>query len=400
MTSTALARALLPLGTIVFIVFLMTGLAMPVLPLHVHNDLGMGAFMIGLIAGSQFAASLVSRIWAGNFSDQRGPKPAVLTGLVVAALAGLVYLLSLRFTGQPALSSTILVVGRGLLGAAESFIITGALGWGLALGGAQNAGRVIAWMGMPMFAAFALGAPLGSALYAWAGFSGISLVTMVAPLAALLVVWPLQPVKTAAPVRSDLRRVLRAVRWPGLGLALSSFGFGSLTIFIAILFLQRGWSGTWMAFTGFSLAFIAARMMFGHLPDRIGGAKVAFVCVFIEAAGQAMIWFAHSPGLAIAGAALTGLGYSLIFPALGVEAVRRAPPSSRALVMGSYTACLDLTLGLAGPGLGLVAAHFGVSAIFLLSAALILPAALVAFTLMTPSREQGGGAPRLAVTDE
>jgi MFS family permease len=138
------------------------------------------------------------------------------------------------------------------------------------------------------------------------------------------------------------------------------------------------------AFTLFSLAFIFARLILGHLPDRIGGAKVALISVFVEAAGQALIWFAPSPGWAIAGAALTGLGYSLIYPALGVEAVRRAPPESRALVMGSYTACLDLALGIAGPGLGVVAAHYGIGSIYLVTTVLVLSSGLVAFRLMKP----------------
>jgi hypothetical protein len=37
------------------------GLALPVLPLHVHKDLGLGTFVVGLVAGAQFAASLLSR---------------------------------------------------------------------------------------------------------------------------------------------------------------------------------------------------------------------------------------------------------------------------------------------------------------------------------------------------
>ena len=42
--------------------FLVIGLALPVLPLHVHQGLGLGTFVVGLVAGSQFAASLVSRV--------------------------------------------------------------------------------------------------------------------------------------------------------------------------------------------------------------------------------------------------------------------------------------------------------------------------------------------------
>ena len=44
----------------VLIGFLVIGLALPVLPLHVHQELGLGTFVVGLVTGSQFAASLVS----------------------------------------------------------------------------------------------------------------------------------------------------------------------------------------------------------------------------------------------------------------------------------------------------------------------------------------------------
>src|SRR6516165_2462703 len=64
--------ALLPIVGVVFIAFLVIGLALPVLPLHVHQGLGLGAFVVGLVAGAQFGASLLSRFWAGHFADSRG----------------------------------------------------------------------------------------------------------------------------------------------------------------------------------------------------------------------------------------------------------------------------------------------------------------------------------------
>jgi hypothetical protein len=40
---------------------------------------------------------------------------------------------------------------------------------------------------------------------------------------------------------------------------------------------------------------------------------------------------ASSSALALVGVTLTGLGYSLVYPGFGVEALRHAPPQSRGL---------------------------------------------------------------------
>jgi hypothetical protein len=136
--------ALLPVMAAVFIAFLIIGLALPVLPLHVHHGLGLSMFVVGLVTGSQFAAAIISRVWAGNFADTRGAKQAVVIGLGTAVASGLFYLLSLAFTRTPVVSVSMLLLGRAVLGGAESFIITGAVTWGLAILGQEQAGRVIA----------------------------------------------------------------------------------------------------------------------------------------------------------------------------------------------------------------------------------------------------------------
>jgi MFS family permease len=375
--------ALLPIIAVVFIAFLVIGLALPVLPLHVHQDLGLGTFVVGLVAGAQFAASLLSRFWAGNYADSRGGKHALLSGLLVAAAAGLLYFLSLLFVHQPKTSVTILLWGRAVLGAAESFIVTGAFSWGLALAGPQNTGKIMAWVGTAMYAAFAVGAPAGTVLYAGYGFTAIALATTLIPLFTLLLVAPLRPVAPLPHARLDFTRVVGAVWVPGLGLAFSSVGFGAITTFIVLLFAQHGWDQAWLAFTVLSIAFMAGRLIFGHLPDKIGGARVALVCVLIEAVGQALIWLAPWSIMALFGAAVTGFGYSLVYPGFGVEAVRHAPPQSRALAMGAYTAFLDLALGLANPALGLVASGAGLGAVFLVSMLVVLCAAAIALPLLS-----------------
>lgn len=387
------AAALLPIIAVVFIAYLVIGLAMPVLPLHVHQGLGLGTFVVGLVAGSQFAAALLTRVSVGRFVDRRGGKRAVVIGLLVAASSGLLYLLSLRFTGQPETSVTILLVGRAVLGAAESFIITGALSWGLALMGPQDTGKVMSWIGTALYAAFAVGAPAGTALYEGLGFAAIALATALIPLATLALVASIRPAAPPPPQgRTAIAGVIAAVWVPGLGLAISGVGFGAVTTFVALLFARHGWGPTWLAFTVLSVAFMAGRLAFGHLPDRVGGARVALACVLVEAAGLALIWLAPSYGLALVGVTLTGLGYSLVYPGFGVEAVRRAPPRSRGLATGTYTAFLDLSLGLASPALELVADRAGLAAVFLVSTLVVLCSAAVAVRLIAePSRSADAG---------
>ncbi len=378
----SVTAALLPIMAIVFIGFLIIGMALPVLPLHVHQSLGMSTFVVGLVAGSQFVAALITRVWSGRYADSRGAKRAVLAGLVAAFAGGLLYLSSLRFLGMPWVSVAILLLGRAVLGAAESFIITGGVSWGLALAGPANAGKVIAWVGMAMFAALALGAPLGTTLYSFDGFASIAIATALLPLVTVLIVAPLAAIPPHRGARSQLLKVAATVWMPGLGSALSSIGFGTMIAFSSLLSAERSWNPVWLLFSAFAISLVGARLFLGHLPDRLGGAKVALISVFIEASGLVLIWLAPAQGFAVVGALLTGFGFALVYPGLGVEAVRRAPPQSRGLAMGAYTAFLDVALGFGSPALGLIAGWAGLGAVFLTGGLVVLCAAAIATRLL------------------
>ena len=88
--------------------------------------------------------------------------------------------------------------------------------------------------------------------------------------------------------------------------------------------------------SAFGAAFVVARLLFGGLPDRFGGARVAVASAAVAAAGQFGMWLATSSAMAVAAAALTGLGFSLAFPSFGVEAIRRVPPQNRGVALGAY----------------------------------------------------------------
>ncbi len=373
--------AIAPIAGIVFVAFFVIGLAMPVLPLHVHDGLGMGAFVVGLVAGSQFAAALVSRLWAGRLADARGPKRAVLLGLIAAVAGAICYLLSLLFIETPALSVAVLLVGRTLVGGAESLIITGAMLWGLGRVTPDRSAQVIAWVGMSMFAAMAVAAPLGSFVFERFAFFGIALASVLIPLAAVALISRMRSVAPVTAARAPLSSVLSAVMLPGIGFALSGITFGSITTFLTLYFAVQGWAHGAAAFSTFAVALIATRIVAGHLPDRFGGARVALYGLSVQVLGLAFIGMADAGWTAMLGAAIAGAGFSLVFPSLGLEAVRRVSPADRGVAMGTYNAFTDLTLGIGSPALGFLAAKAGIAAVFTASAIAAALAIPVAFYL-------------------
>jgi len=133
----SVVRTLAPIMVVVLVAYLIIGLAMPVLPLYVHQRLGLSTFMVGLAAGVEFAAALVSRFWSGRYADTRGAKRRSLPG---CSLARARFPLSRLATprAHPATAIAVLLLGRVVLGGSESFVITGALSWGSALGGDET----------------------------------------------------------------------------------------------------------------------------------------------------------------------------------------------------------------------------------------------------------------------
>ena len=155
-------------------------------------------------------------------------------------------------------------------------------------------------------------------------------------------------------------------------------GLSGLTAFASLYFLAHGWQHAGLVMTAFGVGFILVRMVLGGLPDKMSGYRVALWSLVVEAIGQAMLGTAPNEVIALTGALVTGLGCALVFPALGVEALKRVLPSNRGSAMGAFVAFLDIAYGLAGPAAGLVAGLFGYAAVYTLgTACALLGAALI-----------------------
>ena len=375
----SVTRVLLPFALIVFLGYAAVGLPLATLPLRVHDGLGYSTTVVGLVMGLAPAVTLLTRQVAGRLADRRGPKLGVLAGLSTAAVSGIAYLAAAAMPPGPGLLA--LLAGRVLLGLGDSLFTTAIASWAVSRVGPHHAGRAMSWIGIAMYGALAVEAPFGAALGLRGGFGAGSAAVAAVPLLGVPVALALTGLPAVAARRASLAGVIGAMWPPGLGLVLASGGFGTIAAFLALRYEALGWSGAGLALTGFGTVYILSRLLFAGLPDRVGGIRLAIACLTVEAAGLALVAAAGSPGAAFAGTALTGLGYSMVFPALGVEVVRRVPAASRGVALGAFLACFDLGLGAAGPVMGLVASGHGLPAAFAAaSCAALASLALVWFT--------------------
>ena len=364
-----------------FASYLTIGLPLAVLPGYVHDVMGFSAFWAGLAISLQYFATLISRPHAGRYADLLGPRKIVIFGLCGCFLSGLSYLFAALSGGLPLISLLLLCLGRIILGVGQSFAGTGSTLWGVGVVGSLHIGRVISWNGIVTYGAMAMGAPLGVLCYRYGGLHGLAIVIMVVAALAILCALPRAEVKATKGKPMSFRAVLGRV-WPyGMALALASAGFGTIATFITLFYDAKGWDGAAFALTLFSCAFVGTRLLFPNGINRLGGLNVAMLCFVVEMFGLLLVGFATTPFIAKVGTFFAGAGFSLVFPALGVVAVKAVPQQNQGAALATYTVFMDLSLGITGPLAGLMMAWMGVSTIYMAAAGLVAIALLLGWRL-------------------
>jgi MFS family permease len=370
----------------IFCAFLTIGIPLPVIPLYVHQQLGFSNVVVGFAVGIQFLATVLTRRYAGASADVKGPKVTVLKGFSMCVVAGITYLTGALLPFPPIGKLIALFAGRLLLGVGESLLVTGGLAWGIGLAGQARAGQVMAWTGMAIYGALAIGSPCGLALQQYGGFLAVSVAATLLPGLAIVIVLSVPPTQQRAALRTPFRHVVQRILRPGVALALQGVGFGAIGAFVSLYFAFRHWGHAGLALSTFGGCFVLVRATCGKLPDRLGGFRVAWLSLAVEVCGQLLLWKAQSAAMALGGAAVTGLGCSLVFPALGVEAVKRVPVEARGTALGAFAAFQDISYGVTGPIAGLIATSFGYSDIFLFGAGMAFLGMIISVKPPVPKR--------------
>lgn len=359
------------------------GLSLAVLPIFIHETLGFNTIIAGAVIGSQYIMTFFMRAYAGTIVDKKGPKPAIIASMICFMVTGILLWAAFSTSATPLLSISLLAISRLLTGCGEGMVGASPVNWAILRVGDQHTGTAISYNGISNYSSMAIGAPLGVILSQHLGNWSIAAFTIVVGFIGLISTINKKALYSLSnEVRNSFFSVFKVVSPFGIGLALAGIGFGTISTFITLYYNYKGWENAAICITCFSTMFVLGRFVLTGSINKIGGVKIALYSMLIESAGLLLIAFAPSPLLTIIGASITGLGFSMVFPALGVEAVKRASSANKGAALGAYGLFIDISLGVSGPLIGLVAKQFGMAFIFPFSLFLVVLGVIVCLLLI------------------
>lgn len=369
-----------------FSAFVGIGALVPVLPFHIHHDLGLGDVELGLVVGSYSVAALGSRLAAGRLVDARGGAVGLRFGLVVGSVAGLLYFIPL---GLPSL-----LVARMCQGVGAAFVFASGASLVVDLAPEHQRARAMSLLGTGPWGGVAIGPFVGGLI---GSYLGTAVFVMLMPLPVLWFVLRWRAAASsgarrdgAGGARADRasarsRLIPREALLPGISLGLVSAAGVTLTGFLVLRLAEIGGGGG-TAYGVYAASVLATRVFLGGLVDRIGSAAGMALGASLGAAGLVVIALAPVPAMGLAGAVLCGIGIAFPWLALVTFAFRRVGGHEKGAAMGVLTAVSDGATFAGSLLAGVIAGSLGYPAVFWVGAASLVVAGLL---VISPMRRLG-----------
>ena len=118
----------------------------------------------------------------------------------------------------------------------------------------------------------------------------------------------------------------------------------------------------------YALIVVSLRIVFVRLPDQVGAVPLSAFALVGSALGMAILGLVRVPAGVYLGTAVFATGIAFLFPALLAVAVSRVDETERGSVVGTTTAFVDLSFGIAPAVLGFLAGSIGLGGAWIVSA--------------------------------
>ena len=153
---------------------------------------------------------------------------------------------------------------------------------------------------------------------------------------------------------------------PALIAGILFFAYGSVLTFIPLYTRSLGLSAeTSLFYACYAGAILVTRPFVGRIFDRMGPDYTVYPGVLLFAVGMALL----------------GTGFGAVTPALQTLAVRSVPASRAGVATATYFWSLDISVGLAAAGLGIVAVTYGYAFTYRIVDVAVIAAAALCYTI-------------------
>ncbi len=344
------------------------GIVLPVATRFANGPLDASGLGVGVGIGAFSIAALAFRPVVGWASDRFGRRPLLLVGGLVTVGAFAAHLFA---TTLPAF-----ILVRSVYGIGEALFFVAAIAAVSDLAPEERRGEAINVASLSVYLGLAIGPFLGETLLAAAGFNVVWIVAAatagVATGLALLVPETAPAVLAAAahgerPPRGRLFHPAGIL--PGFLILTGAWGMAGFLTFVPLHASRVGLDGAGIPLAMYAFIVVALRIVFVKLPDQVGAARLSGGALVVGAVGLLLVGTLPGAVGLFFGTAVFAAGIAFMFPALITLAVGRVDESERGSVVGTASAFLDLSFGLAPALLGIVVDASGYPAVFVLSAA-------------------------------
>ncbi len=169
---------------------------------------------------------------------------------------------------------------------------------------------------------------------------------------------------------------------PALIAGILFFAYGSVLTFIPLYTRSLGLSAeTSLFYACYAGAILVTRPFVGRIFDRMGPDYTVYPGVLLFAVGMALLGSITGLTGLIGAALLLGAGFGAVTPALQTLAVRSVPASRAGVATATYFWSLDISVGLAAAGLGIVAVTYGYAFTYRIVDVAVIAAAALCYTI-------------------
>ncbi|MFC2949014.1 MFS transporter [Virgibacillus sediminis] len=349
-----------------FFVFLGFQMTLPTIPLFV-KELGGNDQLVGMIVGVFTFSALLLRPYAGHALESKGRGFVLMTGLSVFVLS----VGSYGFIG----SILLLFIIRVIQGAGWGFSTTAGGTVATDLIPPKRRGEGMGYFGLSGNIALAIGPSLGLALVGVISFSSLFLLCAAFGLIALLLASRIRYKKVevtekTTTVRFDIFE--KTALEPSILLFFITATFGGIATFLPLHAIEQGVAGIELYFLVYAIFLMISRTFAGKIYDKKGHLYVFPPGTLMVFAAMLLLAWLPSTLVLLAAAALYGLGFGSIQPALQAWAVDKAADNRKGMANATFFSFFDLGIGIGAIAFGQLAYIYGYGSIYIVSALSVL----------------------------